>query len=80
MLVEFREQKCLCLLYRDVHGNPPLIIGMDDARAVDAKASQPFLDVGYGLLFWGKHIVNLVSTPVLAILLGVGVGPILVDC
>jgi hypothetical protein len=80
MFVELREQQCLCFLYGDVHGDPSLVIGMDHTRTVDAEASEPFLDVGYGFLFWGEHVVDLRGSPVLAILLRIGLRPISVDC
>jgi hypothetical protein len=80
MLVEFRKQKCLCFPHSHVRSDPSFIFGMDDTRAVDTEASEPFLDAGYCFLFRGKHVVNLRSCPMLAILLRVGVRPILVDC
>jgi hypothetical protein len=80
MLVEFREQQSLGFLYSDIYGDPTLVIGMDDTGVVNAEVSEPCLDVGYGFLFWGKHVVDLLGSPVLAVFIRIGGSPILIDC
>jgi hypothetical protein len=34
------------------------------------------LDIGYAFFFWSEHIVDLLSCPVLAVLLRIGMRPI----
>jgi hypothetical protein len=47
---------------------------------MNAEASEPVHDVGYSFYFWSKHLVDFLSSEVLAIPLRFRVRAILVDC
>ena len=80
VLIELGEQQRLGFLHSDIGGNPAFILRMNNPRAMNAEASEPVHDVGYGFLFWSKHPLDFLGSEVLAISLRVGVGTILADC
>ena len=76
MFMKFSQQKRLCFLDGDIHGNPSFVLVVHDARIVNAEVSEPFSYVGNCLFFWGKGIVNLLGSPMLAILVRGRVRPV----
>lgn len=76
MLMEFSEKQILGFLNCNIYGNPALVLVVHDSRVMNAEVRQPCFDVGYSLVLWSEHIMNLLCTPMLAILVGIGVGTI----
>lgn len=60
---------------RSDKGEPAHILSLDDTSIVNAVSSQPVEDLGNSSVRWCKGIRDLLSSPMLAIVDRIGVGP-----